>query len=179
MEAFMNFARTLGALALATALTTGAAQAADLYTPDPAVAYASPGFDWDGFYAGIGGSGSFYNTGVSIGTVELEAGVNFTSGDFLFGVEALAGWGFNSIGANSGIIGAEARAGYLVDPSVLLYLSAGGVHYFNGSSTFGTLGAGVEFVVSDNVTYDVEYKYLWNSAALNGHEIGASVLWHF
>lgn len=175
----MKLSLALAALATATALSATAAQAADLYKPDPVMAMASPSFNWDGFYAGIGGAGSFYNTGVTIGQVEVEAGVNFTSGDFLFGAEALVGWAINNAGTNSAVIGAEGRLGYLVTPEVLLYLSGGGVHYFNGSTTFGTLGAGVEFAVTDDVSLDLEYKYLWNSAALNGHEIGASVLWHF
>lgn len=175
----MKLIRAFATVALASGLMTSTALAADMYAPDPAIAYASPGFDWDGFYAGIGGAGSFYNTGASVGQIEVEAGVNFTADQFLFGVEGLVGWGFNSNGTNGVVIGAEARAGYLVAPEALLYLSGGVVHQFNAPNTFGTIGAGVEFALTDDVTLDLEYKYLWNSAALNGHEIGASVLWHF
>lgn len=173
----MKLARTLGALAVATALSTTMAHAADL--PDAAMAYASPTFDWDGFYAGVGLAGSAYNTGVTIGQVEGVAGVNFTSGQLLFGAEIYAGWAVNNGGAGSGLVGGEVRAGYLVDPAVLLYISGGGQFFTNGAVGLGTVGAGVEFAVTDDVTLDFEYKFLWNNAALNGHQIGASVLWHF
>lgn len=169
----MKFARTLGALAVAATMSTSA------YAADMAVDYAMPGFDWDGFYAGVGIDGSAYNSGTTIGQVALEAGVNGTTGDFLFGAEIYGGWAVNNGGVSSAVIGGEVRAGYLVDPDVLLYVSGGGEYLSNGATTLGTVGAGVEFAVTNDVTIDMEYKFKWASAATYGHEIGASVLWHF
>lgn len=172
----MKFARTLGALAVATALSTGA-YAADM--PDAAMQYASPAFAWDGFYAGLGVAGDAFNGGVNAGQIEAEIGVNYTVDQFLFGVEAFGGWAFMNNSTNSALLGAEARIGYLVAPEALLYLSGGAVHYFNGSTSYATIGGGAEFAVSSDVSIDLEYKYLYNSAAVYAHEIGASALWHF
>lgn len=168
----MKLTHTLGALLLAVGLSTGA-QAADYSAP------YSASFDWDGFYAGVGVSGAFYNTNRRLAEVDGIVGVNYMAGaDWLIGAEVFGGFSRNDINVTSGVIGAEARVGYLVAPEALMYLSGGGVHYFNGSTSLATVGGGVEFAVSSDISIDLEYKFQFNNA-LNGHQIGASVLWHF
>lgn len=168
----MKLSRTISAIALAAALTTGA-QAADYSAP------ASSSFDWDGFYAGVGIAGSFFNGGNRVVQGEIEVGANFTSDNILFGVEAFVGYGYENVAALwGGVGGAEARIGYLVTPEALLYMSAGAVATAP-NTLYGTIGAGMEFAVADAMSIDLEYKFLYNSAAVYGSEIGASLLWHF
>jgi opacity protein-like surface antigen len=169
----MKLSKTLGALLLATGLTTGA-QAADYSAP------YSPSFDWEGFYAGVGVSGAFYNTNRRFAEVDGILGVNFmAAADWLLGAEVFAGLARNDLNATSGVVGGEVRAGYLVAPEALMYVSGGGVHYFNGATTFGTVGGGVEFAVASDISLDLEYKFQFNGGGVNGHQVGASVLWHF
>ncbi len=168
----MKLSRTISAIALAAALTTGA-QAADYSAP------SSSSFDWDGFYAGVGIAGSFFNGGNRVMQGEIEAGVNFTSGDILFGVEAFVGYGYESVAALwGGMAGAEARVGYLMTPEALLYLSGGAVATAP-NTLYGTIGAGAEFALTSDMTLDLEYKFLYNNATTYGSEVGASLLWHF
>jgi opacity protein-like surface antigen len=168
----MKLSKTLGALLLAAGLTTGA-QAADYSAP------YSPSFDWEGFYAGVGVSGAFFNTNRSFAEVDGIVGVNYMAGaDWLIGAEVFGGFARNDLNATSGVVGGEVRLGYLVAPEALMYLAGGGVHYFNGSTSFATVGGGVEFAVADDISIDLEYKFEFNNA-VNGHQIGASLLWHF
>ena len=171
------------ALAASALLTTGALAHTPAPAPvEPAPTYNSTGFDWDGFYMGLGVTGlTFPSVGQNGGMIDVIAGVNMTSGDFLFGAEAWVG-GYSLGPALSGVVGgAEARVGYLVSPEALVYLSGGG-YAFDMGSTFGTLGGGVEFAVSDNVSVDLEYKYWgWSNVpgVAVGHTVGASLNWGF
>jgi outer membrane immunogenic protein len=175
----MKLKQTFGALLLAVGLSTGA-QAADYSAP------YSPSFDWEGFYAGVGVSGTsysvvFFNTpSLRFGEIDGVLGVNFMpAADWVLGAEIFGGLS-RSLDFNftSGVIGGEVRGGYLVTPEALMYVSAGAVHYFNIPITFGTVGAGVEFAVTDDISLDLEYKLQWNFPVY-GHQVGASVLWHF
>ncbi len=39
---------------------------------------------------------------------------------------------------------------------------------------------GTEFAISDDVSIDLEYKYLgWSNTGNTGHSFGASANWHF
>jgi len=127
---------------------------------------------------GLGLTGLALNTGTNVGFADVIAGVNVTSGDILFGLEGWIGaWSSNAPATGYGG-GAEARIGYLATPDALLYLSGGGYVTQSGSQ-IGTLGGGVEFAVSDNVSVDFEYKHWLTSIGTNGNSLGASALWHF
>ncbi|AVX05010.1 hypothetical protein MXMO3_02498 [Maritalea myrionectae] len=171
-------------LATASLLMTGQAMAGDPidYPPLP-TDYVQSGFDWDGFYAGVGLGGA--SIAVDSGTdtmAHLDAivGVNATYDDFLFGAEIFLGASRDmSSGIYGGHGGVEARAGYLIDQDVLIYAGIGRLHYESGAQ-YTTVGLGTEFAISDDVSIDLEYKYLgWSDTGYTGHSFGASALWHF
>ena len=163
-------------------LLTSSIQAADVIYPDYdlPVAPVAGGFDWDGFYAGVGVSGSVWGGGArSIGG-SLSVGANATFDNFLVGVEGSAHYGYSNATNDWGyVLGLEGRAGYLAAPEVLVYLS-GGAAYLDPapSDWYATVGGGVEFAVTDQMSVDVQYRYLWASTS-SANSVGASVLWHF
>lgn len=152
------------------------------YPPLP-TEYVETGFDWDGFYAGVGISASSHSDGISTnstGYLDAIVGVNITQENFLLGLEAWIGLNrdFNTatLGGGGGI---EGRVGYLIDQDVLIYSGIGRYHYDTGAQ-YTTLGLGTEFAISDNVSIDLEYKYWgWSNTANTGHSFGASANWHF
>jgi len=176
----MKFARTIGVIAFAAALT-GGAQAADMNST-----YSSSTFNWDGFYAGLGISGlSETTTGVTAGYLDGYVGVNFTSGALLFGAESLASIWRSSTGSTGYSFGGEGRLGWLASPEVVLYGSTG-FFWENNSTTSvnwldATLGAGSEFAVSDNISLDLEYKFHLDTTGggANSNSVSGSALWHF
>ncbi len=164
-------------IAASALMATGAIAADPVITVEPAYV-PEAGFDWDGFYMGVGITGLALNSGTNVGFADLIAGVNMTAGDVLFGVEGwLGGWATNIATSGWGG-GAEARLGYLVTPDALIYASGGG-YMSNLGDQLGTVGAGAEFVLTDNVTVDIEYKYWFTSIPVDGHSLGLSALWHF
>lgn len=175
----MRLVRTLGALAVATALST-TAQAADLGTPDPAMAYASPAFDWTGFYAGLGVTGGMFNpSGNTVGSIGVVAGANVQVDSFVLGAEAMFGFYRVSTGSQGWIVNGEVRAGYLLADEVLLYAALAGKGYSAGARYAG-IGAGVEFAVTDDISVDFEAVYYpWSNNASTQFDVAASVLWHF
>ena len=162
-------------VAASTLLITGAL-AADPSVVVPAT-FDTATFDWDGFYMGVGVTGLAVSTGATAGFGDLIFGVNATSGNMLFGLEGWVGAYSSSIPSTGWGVGAEARAGYLVSPEALLYLSGGGVALDTGGSA-GTVGFGAEFAVTNDITFDLEYKY-WMATFVTGHSLGASMNWHF
>ncbi len=163
----------------ATALLSSGALAADLNVVVPET-FDTATFDWDGFYVGLGGTGAVFNPGgSSVGMIDIIAGVNVTSGNILFGGEAWVG-GYLTSAAVTGVEGGlEGRLGYLVSPEALIYLSGGG-QFFDAGGQYGTIGAGVEFAITDNVSLDLEYKYWgWSNTGFTGNSIGASANFHF
>ncbi|WP_027833419.1 outer membrane protein [Maritalea myrionectae] len=180
----MSLFKTSILITTSTLLMSGAALAADPveYPPLPEE-YESNGFDWDGFYAGIGLSGSSLSNDtntVNRAYVDAIIGFNATYNDFLVGVE---GWAnvhdaINIADYGYGI-GVEGRMGYLVTDSVLVY---GGIgqYLFDGGALYSTAGIGTEFAISDEMSLDLEYKYWYTQANdYSGHSLGASALWHF
>jgi outer membrane immunogenic protein len=177
----MNIARILGFLALGTALITTAAQAADMYTPDPVIDYAVP-FSWEGFYAGVGVGGGFFSRGAlnaRHGYVDLVLGANGVTDDILYGVEVTAGGTWIN-GVWRGLdMGSEARLGYIFIPEAVIYGAVGGFAY-GGGAVYGYLGAGVEYAVTDNISIDFEYKYYGlSNNGWRAHVATAQALWHF
>jgi outer membrane immunogenic protein len=154
-----------------------AADAPDLIVDDEAIEVAT---DWNGLYIGAGVTGG---TAPSVPENffqgDLIIGGNVQSDMFLFGAEAWLG-GFVSNLAQDIDVGAAARAGFLVTPEALVYGSLGVQHFIIGGATYAQFGGGVEFLVSDGLSIDLEGKY-WSS--LNGgpdvYSGSASLNWHF
>ena len=173
----------VSAVALLAAVATTGAYAADLLIADDVIAAAAPVSDWDGFYAGIGiGYEDWSGPGATDEyTANVHIGVNATAESFLFGAEAYL-LGYRLVdGSNSGYrVGAEARLGYLVSDAVLLYVT-GGAEWDSMWAWQGTLGAGLEFMVAENISLDLDYHYKVDidSPAYTAHVVGASVNWHF
>lgn len=174
---FMNKLAVIAVLAGATALSSGAYAADPIYGLPVAPAY---GFDWDGFYAGVGVGGSSFAGGASNWGAGLHLGANVTFEDFLVGVETSLYYGKTQPADQWGyVFGLEARAGYLVAPEVLVYLSGGAAYLHPAPENwYATVGAGVEFAVTDNVSIDLQYRRLWNGVSA-ANNFSASALWHF
>ena len=188
----------LGTLLVAGSLS---AQAADM--PAPAPVYRAPVvvpvYNWNGFYIGgnlgwgFGNASATYNpTGATwdinknafLGGV--QAGYNWQSGNFVFGVEGEFEWldgkstrnsasGLWADGGTTWMATIAGRVGYAAD-NVLWYAKGGagwventatlytasGTTLWTGSNTpLGWLiGAGVEVGLTPNWTTKVEYSYL-------------------
>jgi Opacity protein and related surface antigens len=179
--------RTLIATLLASAATfaaISAANAADAVDqiPEAPVAYEqpAPAKDWSGAY--LGGYGA-YDWGRFEGDRDgafgggVFGGYNMQSGQIVYGVEADVGYNGEEEEAGAGIEGeagwngsVRARLGYDLNP-FLIYGTAGVALQDNeltetatGASDSKTavgytVGAGVEALVTDNITTRVEYRY--------------------
>jgi outer membrane immunogenic protein len=185
----------VGSVALVAA--TGLGQAADLsrrapVAAAPVMAQASA-YNWAGFYAGANLGGDFVidkarnggaRTNLDSGTIfgGLQAGYNFQTGPWVFGVEGDVGYGKASKTKTFGVGSlkttkdwsgtARARAGYAFD-NFLLYGTGGlAVANFETKASNGvttekrestragwTVGAGVEYAVARNITVKGEYLY--------------------
>lgn len=173
-------------IAVAGVLSTTAVSAADLATAyQPAAVAYSPAsaFNWSGFYAGVNG-GYGWGEFSGGGTVErlngvlggVQLGYNHDFGGFVLGVEGdiqLANMkqtvGIVTMGIEQfGTV--RARAGLAVD-RFLPYVT-GGLAVANGNMSSSapahsenkvhvgwTIGAGVEFAATDNITLKTEYLY--------------------
>lgn len=176
------------AIFIAAPAATMAADLGVLTSPTP-VAYNAPSFSWTGFYAGANIGWGTSNFDTATGDIDVngilggvQAGYNYDFGGFVLGLEADAqlanlresetvlgvnfDYGFDSFGT------IRARAGLAVD-RFLPYIT-GGLAWANGSvdaslggvsissdNTFWgwTVGGGVEFAATDNVTVKAEYLY--------------------
>lgn len=171
----MKFGLTVGVVAFAAAFT-GGAYAADMAAP------MAVGFDWTGFYAGVGITGGAFTTGPTpsnFASVDAIAGANITNDLLLFGVEGQVSWYHDFTFGSDWYAKGEVRAGYLATDTALLYLSGSGVH-FSGGANYGGFGGGVEFAAMDNMTIDIEGNYYpWSNNAYRLATVSASVLWHF
>ena len=174
----MKVLRTLMVGVAASALMAGSAVAADLMMEPPAMDEVMT--DWSGVYIGANlGAQQFYGPlTVNEGDVELVGGFNAQMDNFLFGAEGFLGGYWNDYPDQGFYAGAEARLGVLVTPEVLLY-GAGGALIRTSGNSYWTGGGGLELLVSDSVSLDLEYKHLWEmgggyqsnsiSAGLNLH----------
>jgi opacity protein-like surface antigen len=201
--------------AAAVAAFSGSAMAADLYVP-PAAAAApvASSTNWDGAYIGatLGyGWGTFDNTTAAVtqdvagGLVGAQIGYNFHVADqFVLGVQGDVTW-LNE-NATDGL-GNEfktdwsgallARAGIDVG-GVLPYVEAGvafanatitpaGGAAVSNTHTGYVLGAGVEFMLADQVSANIEYRYNnygsqtygVDTVALTDNQIRVGLNYHF
>jgi len=173
----------LAAAPLIVMLAATGAQAADapLIIEDETIAMASPTV-WDGFYAGVGLTGSHYAPIAEVtGFLDGIVGYNVSHDSFVFGAEAwLSGWQSNQFGP--GLAGGvQGRGGFLVTPGALAYGSLGVMGYLQANgAVYAQLGLGVEFAVADGMTMDIEYKH-WREIGgpKSQNSVSASVLWHF
>jgi opacity protein-like surface antigen len=172
---------SLGAL-LVLGFSVAHATAADLDYPivdEPAPAASDA---WNGLYAGVGLTGAYnIDFAETFGFIDGIVGGNLRADSWVVGAEAsVSGWK-STISGPGLAIGGELRGGYLVSPDALAYLSGGVTHFVKtGGATYGQIGAGVEFVVAQNTSLDLEYKY-WHEIGgpYQTHSLSASVLWHF
>jgi opacity protein-like surface antigen len=176
----MRIVRTLLLGTVVGVLAGGSVMAAEILGDQPE-AYSSD-FDWNGVYVGVGVSVGAYTDGIfsdNNAFLDVIIGANATNGDFLIGGEVWVG-GYNNIGFSTGFgAGAEVRAGALVGDGALIYAGLGG-YGFDAGAQYATVGLGVEFVVGDNATIDLEYKY-WQglNTTYTGSSLGASLNWYF
>lgn len=173
-------------IAVAGVLSTTAVSAADLavaYQPTTVAYSPSSAFNWSGFYAGVNGG---YGWGEFSGAVGapidqlngvlggVQVGYNYDFGGFVLGVEGDVQLANMKRSVGGGTVGIEqfgtvrARAGLAVD-RFLPYVT-GGLAVANGNMSDPThnenkvhvgwtVGAGVEFAVTDSITLKTEYLY--------------------
>jgi opacity protein-like surface antigen len=157
-------------------MMSGAAVAADFLEP---VMEEAAAVDWNGVYIGAGIEGTaFYGPlGTSMGDISLILGGNIQSDQFVIGVEGFLA-GYQDAFFSGWLVGGEARGGFLVSPEALLYGSLGAVH-FDGGANYVTVGAGVEFMVSDSLSIDLEAKH-WveTNGPYVANSISLSANWH-
>lgn len=174
-------------LAAAGGLVAGPALAADLGTPEPlptppAMTEAAPANNWTGFYLGVlGGYGWGTADTNAVGDIDTDgfdfggyAGANWQWGNFVIGGEGdILGTGRDGssggIKAEQGLNGSlRARAGIALDRFLLygtggaavtdLEMKGGGAS--DDATLWGwTAGAGVEGMLTNNITARVEYRY--------------------
>ncbi len=149
-----NYSRVIGAVALA--VVSQGAVAADMGIPGAAVPFVVPGFNWTGFYVGAHGGGGSDTIGQfkpQGGFGGGQIGYNYQMGNFVVGVEADGAGanisqtqnalvlGFIPLSAtfnNDALATVRARAGAALGP-VLLYGTAGG-GWAHGNATASVLG---------------------------------------
>jgi len=144
----------------------------------PQQSYMDPGFDWDGFYAGLSFSVEHWSDGTFVYMPEGVGGFNVTMGNALVGVETTVSQGFNSKGWGAFQARGKVRAGAIVLPNLLLYGSGGIAYFCIPNDYFATLGGGVEYAVNDTVSIDTEYEH-WFGTKLNGDAVSTKLLFHF
>lgn len=175
----MKFLKAVAGLGFAMSVSVGA-MAAD-YSVDY-VAPASTPINWDGFYAGVGVVGAGFSRGSSSGTngfVDVVIGANGVADNILYGVEVTVGGYVANTGSYGPGFGAEGRVGYIVIPEAVIYGAVGG-YAFGPGAVYGYVGAGVEYAMTDKLSFDLEYKYYGvSNNRWSGHGVGAQALWHF
>jgi outer membrane immunogenic protein len=167
------------------------AQAADLSarrTAVPAAIAYAPAYSWSGIYGGLQIGGNFGNrtfsntfqtdggfntgSGVSLGG---QVGADFQSGAWVFGVVGDLAWTSTSqtVGATAYTLpyegSARVRAGYLVSPQFLAYLTGGLAFGADTATTAGvansrghlgwTAGVGGEYMFAPSWSGFAEYRY--------------------
>jgi outer membrane immunogenic protein len=188
----MKFATLLAVTAALTVFAT-AGHAADAVIYDPAPPAAAPvvaqAYDWSGFY--LGAHGGYVSTTAEAlgededfngGLVGAHAGINFQSGNIVYGIEGDVNHTFNEneyvIGGVTAEAGTEwqasvrARLGFALDRTLVYatggvaftdayaQASAGGVTLeVDDNFTGYTVGGGLEHAINDEWNIRGEYRY--------------------
>ncbi|TDX65744.1 outer membrane immunogenic protein [Methylosinus sp. sav-2] len=205
----MHIKNSLSALAVAAALSVGAAHAADLpYRKDaPAFAPPPPVFSWTGAYVGLNVGGGFKADNSFGGDVSGvvgggQIGYNYQiSPLFVVGLET--DFQGTSLRSNNGFGNASlpwfgtvrGRAGFALLESKLFVYGTGGFAYGELNTPFGsdtrtgwTAGGGVEYAFLPNWSAKVEYLYtdLTNNGGFaigpqraKFHTVRAGINYHF
>jgi len=193
----------LGAVALAAVPTI--AGAADFSPPArgfaPAPVVSAPPPAWTGFYAGVNAGWSRVDQpGARLdgATFGGRLGFDQQAGAFIVGALADIDYSFARVTTPAGSFSApllgsvNARAGYAVAPSTLVY-GSGGVSFADFSSRIPAaashaagfnVGAGLEQRINGNWSIFSEYRFqrLWaesRGAGDNGHQLKAGVNYRF
>lgn len=164
--------KTLFAAGALSVLMVGGAAAADLIIEPPAVDDPVVS-NWDGLYAGLTGA-LWLEGGVVFPALGVELGGNFVSGDLLLGAEIDLAYYLTSGNFDVGVTG---RAGAVLD-SAVIYGSLGIATLSNGSA-YVPVGAGVEFMVTDSMSIDLQGEYLIGLNGFNAVRASTSLNFHF
>jgi outer membrane immunogenic protein len=191
--------------ASAVAVFSGSAMAADLYVPPKAAPMAPvASTNWDGFYVGahVGyGWESLATTPATTGngfSVGAQAGYNFHIADQLVaGIEGNIDWAneTGTVAPNSYTINwdGSVRGRLGVDMGQWLPYVEAGVAFANIADSTATtspelrtgytLGAGVEVMLADNLSANVEYRYsnygVGSGTAISDNAILLGLNYHF
>lgn len=174
---------TAGVLAGAVSSSAFAADLGNVEPlPVPDMVQAAPANNWTGFYLGVLGGYGFGTADTdAVGDIEADgfdiggyAGANWQWGNYVIGAEADLLWPFRDdssagVSVDQGLNGSlRARAGIALD-RFLLYGTGGlAATEFEVSAGGGseeqalwgwTAGAGVEGMLTDNITARIEYRY--------------------
>ncbi|WP_332692509.1 outer membrane protein [Devosia sp.] len=160
----MNLFRKLALAALATTIPMGTALAADVITvptstPVEMPIYENPGFDWNGFYAGVYGSAQNGQTSGTQYGLGVQAGVNAQFDFYLLGAEVAVHGLTGGVGETTygQILG---RAGLVVTDDVLIYAAGGyGIDLGPPDESDALLGGGVELAVTDSISVEAQYLH--------------------
>lgn len=165
-------------IALSVLASAGVSQAADLISPDPYIPLQAPNFSWTGFYAGA--QGGYYHANVegiagsqASGSLGGYAGYNYQfANQFVLGAEADYNAAFGTYGGFgyelSSFGSLRARLGYAMDRT-LIYATGGlGIMDFKNNGGGGNpgveygfaIGAGAEYMFTDNISVKAEYLYM-------------------
>jgi outer membrane immunogenic protein len=170
---------------------SGGAMAADLDIPThvaPAIS-APAATNWDGPYIGATVGYSWFNEDgfADVGGFTLggQIGYNFHLADqIVAGIQGDIDWVNISNGNNSSLWDGAitARLGYDID-GILPYVEAGvafvgATNGNNDTETGYTVGAGVEFMLADQLSANVEYRYV-NVNNLNDNQFRVGLNYHF
>ncbi|MFD1251956.1 MULTISPECIES: porin family protein [Devosia] len=160
----MRMFKIVAASAIASIATMGVATAADLITvptstPVEMPIYEEPGFDWNGFYAGVYGGVQDSAAGGTQYGLGIQAGVNAQFDFYLLGAEvAVHGLTGGALDTSYGqILG---RAGLVVTDDVVVYAAGGyGIDLGPPAEEDFLLGGGVEVAVTDAISVRAQYLH--------------------
>jgi outer membrane immunogenic protein len=141
---------------VAAGLGVGSVFAADVVAPAAVIIPETAAFDWEGFYVGVHGGGSWaLQVDANYGLIGVDVGANFLAAEsFLIGIEG-------SVDLLSGTFGefvhvyATGRAGVLASDEVYVYaLASLGTEINDAGDTFPfyALGGGIEVAVTEAVS---------------------------
>lgn len=171
----MRLQALFAGIAVAGLAATGAC-AADILRMQPAPAYNSAAFNFDGFYLGAQGGGVV--GGFSAGSIGVVAGANFSIADAVVaGAEFQADSLFNSSSSATYDFFALGRLGVVVTNDLLLYADAG-PGWVGGAGSYA-FGGGGEYAVTDVLSVKAEAFGVgaWN-AGPSSAKLQAGLLFH-